>query len=141
MDTPEHKPKRRKILFILLLILIVGGGGFFYFQYYFVFGDGVKNGQLNNLVYKGYVFKTYEGRLIQVGIRPGITGQGIQSNDFPFSVEDKKLAERLELLSGKDLQLHYKEYRKAIPWRGYSRYIVDSIISVKDPMPYSVNPM
>jgi hypothetical protein len=36
--------------------------------------------------------------------------------------------------SGKTVELHYKEYLGAIPWRGYSAFIVDSIISIKDPM-------
>lgn len=32
--------------------------------------------------------------------------------------------------SGKNLELHYKEYKGALPWRGISVYVVDSIISV-----------
>ncbi len=140
MSTLERKSKWKKFLGIFVLILIVGGLGFFYFQYYFVLGDGVKNGQLNNFVYKGYVFKTYEGRLIQVGIRPNDAGTGVQSNDFAFSVQDEKIAKQLELLSGKELQLHYQEYRKPIPWRGHSRYVVDSIISIKDPGVNSLTP-
>ena len=33
-------------------------------------------------------------------------------------------------LSGEIVNLHYKEYRGALPWRGYTRYIVDEIVSV-----------
>ena len=39
-------------------------------------------------------------------------------------------AEKLELASGKQVQLHYKEYVGTLPWRGYSKYVVDSIISI-----------
>ena len=137
MDTIDQKPKFKwkKYGRIALFILLLVACGYFYFQYYFVVATGMKNGQLNYFTYKGYIFKTYEGRLIQVGIRPSDTGQGIQSNDFMFSVDDEKLGKRMEVLTGKELQLHYKEYNKSLPWRGYSRYIVDSIISVKEPFP------
>ena len=42
-----------------------------YFRFFFVFGEGVKSGELNYVVYKGVLFKTYEGKLIQTGIRSG----------------------------------------------------------------------
>lgn len=140
MDTIGKKSGWKKYLFIILAALLLIGGGIFYFQYYFVVATGLKNGQLNYFTYKGYIFKTYEGRLIQVGIRPSASGQGIESNEFMFSVDDKKLAEEMETLTGKELQLRYKEYNRAIPWRGYSKYVVDSIVSIKDPVPSSVLP-
>jgi hypothetical protein len=33
--------------------------------------------------------------------------------------------------SGNYFDLHYREYKNAIPWRGYSVFIVDKIISMK----------
>jgi hypothetical protein len=33
--------------------------------------------------------------------------------------------------SGSHLDLHYKEYKSALPWRGYSPFIVDKIISIE----------
>jgi len=141
IDIPvKKKSKWKKYLFRFVFILLLIGGGYFYFQYYFVVATGLKNGQLNYFTYKGYVFKTYEGRLIQAGIRPNETGQGVQSNDFMFSVIDEKLAEKIMPLTGKEMQLHYKEYNKALPWRGFSKYVVDSIVSVKDPTPIPIIP-
>ncbi|MCB0771614.1 MAG: hypothetical protein KDC00_14535, partial [Flavobacteriales bacterium] len=52
---------------ILVLVLILGIVG--YFRYFWVFGTGVKSGELNYLVHKGMLFKTYEGKMIQTGIR------------------------------------------------------------------------
>lgn len=141
MDTIQKKTGWKKYVFLFVLILALIGGGIFYFQYYFVVATGMKNGQLNYFTYKGYIFKTYEGRLIQAGIRPGASGQGVQSNDFMFSVADEKLAKEMEILSGKEIQLHYKEYNKALPWRGYSKYVVDSIVSIKEPTPMNMVPM
>ena len=63
---------------IITVLLAVGLAVFFYFRFYFVFGEGVKSGELNYVVYKGLVFKTYEGKLIQTGIRSKAAGS-IQS--------------------------------------------------------------
>ena len=80
-------------------------------------------------VYKGYVFKTYEGILIQEGFKSQIKGT-IQNNEFRFSVADPSLADELMKLSGSNVQLHYKEYFAPLPWRGTSCYVVDKIESV-----------
>ena len=122
--------KSKKTLYIILAIIIVGLSGFLYYNYYFVFGEGVKAGQLNYVVKKGYIFKTYEGKLIQTGFRTGQPG-AIQSNEFEFSVTDNAIAEKMMLNSGKTFELHYKEYVNRLPWRGYSPFVVDKIISIK----------
>lgn len=119
----------KKLSITLAVLLVVGLSLFVYIKYYYVFGEGVKAGELNYVVYKGVVFKTYEGKLIQSGIRTKTPGS-LQSYEFEFSVEDKEVAERLMRESGKQVELHYKEYFGAIPWRGYTKFIVDSIITV-----------
>ena len=102
----------------------------FYFRFYFVFGEGVKSGELNYVVYKGVLFKTYEGKLIQSGIRSKAAGT-VQSYEFEFSVENERLARELMLQGGRTLELHYKEYFGALPWRGFTKFVVDSIVSVE----------
>lgn len=123
----------RKFGIFTVLLLVVAGVIFCYFRFYFVFGEGVKSGELNYVVYKGLVFKTYEGKLIQSGFRSKAAGT-IQSYEFEFSVENPELAEKLMLQSGRTLELHYKEYFGALPWRGFTKFIVDSIIS-SEPLP------
>ena len=118
----------RKYWIIALLVLILAGVGAFYFRFYFVFGEGVKSGELNYVVKKGIIFKTYEGKLIQSGIRSKAAGS-IQSYEFEFSVENQRIAEKLMLEGGKVVELRYKEYFGALPWRGFTRFIVDSIIT------------
>lgn len=112
------------IVFLLLL-------GYFSYKYYFVFGRGVKAGELNYFVQKGYIFKTYEGRLIQSGYRSKQPGS-LQSNEFEFSVVNEQVAQQLMTCSGKVVELHYKEYLGAVPWRGFSKFIVDSIVAVRN---------
>lgn len=121
----------KRIFSILGLLLLVAAVVFVFIRYYFVFGDGVKAGELNFFVRKGYLWKTYEGRLIQTGYRSPVQGS-IQSNEFDFSVVDEKVAAVLNAHSGATLELHYREYLAPLPWRGMSRYVVDSVIAVRD---------
>jgi len=129
------------VLFILVLVLAV----LFWWRHYFVFGEGVKAGDLNFLVRKGYIFKTWEGRLIQTGFKTPTPG-AIQSNEFEFSITSDSLAHVLERASGKFVELRYKEYIKPLPWRGMSQYVVTEVLEIKEPegdketlVPYQAN--
>ena len=121
----------RKFLGLIILAIIVIAGVYIYVKYLNVYGEGVKSGQLNYLVRKGDIFKTFEGKLIQSGIRSRTPGS-IQSYEFEFSVEKKEIADKLMANSGKDFDLHYKEYRGTLPWRGYTTFIVDSILAMRE---------
>lgn len=107
---------------IIVLILAV----FIYWRFYFVYSEGTKAGILNTFQQKGFVFKTYEGNLIQSGFKANV-----QSNEFVFSVVDEKVANVLNQNSGREVNLHYKRYLGALPWRGVEKYIVDSILEVR----------
>ena len=121
---------RKKVWIIISSILLVAAAVFVFFKFFYVFGSGVKAGELNLFVYKGYVFKTYEGRLIQAGYNSKNTNATIQSNEFNFSVTDEKVAKQLERCAGKFVELHYKEYLGKLPWRGMTTYVVDSVYSI-----------
>lgn len=112
----------RNILLIVLLVLIV----FCYFRYFWVFGEATKAGSLNYFMKKGYIFKTYEGKIIQSGFKANV-----QSNEFEFSVTNEKVAHLLLENAGKEVVLHYKEYQGALPWRGMQKFIVDSIYEIR----------
>jgi hypothetical protein len=120
---------RGRVLTIIFLVLAVVVIGLVYYRYYFVFGEGTKAGTMNYFVKKGYMFKTYEGRLIQSGIRSQTQGN-ISSNEFMFSVTDEKVADKLNHSAGAMLELHYKEFLHTLPWRGVSNFVVDSVMSV-----------
>ena len=113
------------VLIIILAIVI-------WWRYYFVFGEGVKAGNLNFVVKKGYIFKTWEGRIIQEGFKTPNPNQ-MQSNEFEFSVAEDSIAQILERYSGKFVELRYKEYLNAIPWRGNSNFVVTEILEVENP--------
>lgn len=118
--------KGRKIFRTVMIILVLGLGIFFYVRFFWVFGSGTKAGTLNTFMKKGYVFKTYEGKIIQSGFR-----QNIQSIDFNFSVVSESVADVLLNNAGKEVEVHYKEYLGALPWRGMEKYVVDSVYEVR----------
>lgn len=121
----------KKVVTIGILVLLIVLAAIFWWRHYFVFGEGVKAGDLNFLVRKGYIFKTWEGRLIQTGFKTPTPG-AIQSNEFEFSVTDDSLAVILERASGKIVELRYKEYIAPLPWRGMSKYVVIEILEIRD---------
>jgi hypothetical protein len=129
-EQPKKKSGFRKFLRWFVFIILISGAIFFWWKYYFVFGEGVKSGELNYVVKKGNIFKTYEGKLIQSGYRSKVAGT-IASNEFEFSITNDSIASILMQNSGNYFDLHYKEYKGALPWRGFSKYIVDKIISTK----------
>ena len=124
-----------KFLGITSSILIIVAAVFIFFRFFFVFGEGVKAGELNQFMLKGYIFKTYEGRLIQSGFKGaniGVVDSSIGSYIFEFSVENNAVADSLMKCSGKIVELHYKEHIGSLPWRGMEKHIVDKIVSVSD---------
>ncbi|MEI5983947.1 MULTISPECIES: hypothetical protein [Sphingobacterium] len=140
METSNQPPKQeksmfKKILGWFFLVLFAGIAIAIFFKYFFVFGEGVKSGELNYAVKKGNIFKTYEGKLIQEGIRTQSTGAGLSSNEFEFSIANDSIYQILESNSGKSFDLHYKEYHGVIPWRGNTRYIVDKVVEIREAKP------
>ena len=142
----------KKILIITILVLFLVLGGWIFIHFFWVFGTGVKAGELNQVVYKGWIWKTYEGRLIMSGFKNDKKGSGLQSNEFTFSVdkhaEGRKangaiysVADSLMRSSGKTVQVRYKEYRGTLPWRGVQKYVVTEILSVSDPSPFNTIPI
>ena len=123
----KFKSFMKKFLLVIILLVAV----LVWWQYFYVFGVGVKSGSLNYVVKKGNIFKTYEGKLIQDGLRSKVPGS-IGSETFEFSIVSDSIANTLMNNSGKSFDLHYKEYKNALPWRGYTNYVVDKIISMKD---------
>lgn len=39
------------------------------------------------------------------------------------------------LQGGKTLELHYREYFGALPWRGFTKFVVDSIVTARPAPP------
>ena len=118
--------KGRKIFRTILIILIIGFGIFFYTHFYWQYGSGTKAGTLNTFMRKGYIFKTYEGKVIQSGFKANV-----QSNEFNFSVTKESVAKILLDNAGREVEVHYIEYFGTLPWRGMERFVVDSVYQIR----------
>ena len=129
-NLPPAKSGFKKVMRILLLIVVAIFAIIIWWKYFYVFGEGVKSGELNYVVKKGNIFKTYEGKLIQSGFRSKTVGT-VQSYEFEFSVENDSIANVLMQNSGNYFDLHYKEFKGTLPWRGFSPFIVDKIIKME----------
>ncbi len=121
----------RKALKILLVIIALGLIAFFYWRFYFVFAEGTKAGVLNTIQKKGFLFKTYEGKLIMSGFGSNDNTANFQSNYFDFSVANERVGKLLMENSGKNMELHYSRYLGVLPWRGTESYIVDSVYQIE----------
>jgi hypothetical protein len=120
------KRKIRKIFYWFLFVFILLMGALFYWKFIYTYSDGYRAGLLQKFSHKGSIFKTYEGELIL----SSVTGRSdivIASEKFFFSVTDKKLANQLDTLQGRNVILHYKQKNAALIWKGDTPYYVDSV--------------
>lgn len=120
-----------KVVTILSSVLVLGLGIFVFFKFFFVYSQGVNEGDINYFQNEGFIFKTYEGKMIQTGYNSRNTSATIQSNEFKFSVEDERVARQIENSSSRQIKLHWKRYLGVLPWRGNSQYVVDSVVSIQ----------
>jgi len=125
----------KKTITIISVVLIVALGLFLYFKFWFVYSSGVNEGDINYFQREGFIFKTYEGKMIQSGYNSKNTSSTIQSNEFKFSVDDERVARQIDNASGRQIKLHWNRYLGTLPWRGNSQFVVDSIYSVSRPQP------
>ena len=125
---------KKAIGWTITLIILAVLAGFGYFKYLWVFSDGTKTGELNSLTYTGYIFKTYEGEIILTGYGTKNAQGTVQSKNFKFSVANKEVAQQLTNLTGSKVTVHYKEYKCALPWRGYERAVVDKVTQEPGPI-------
>ena len=116
----------KKILWSISAILIVVLLIFGYWRFYFILAEGTQAGTLNIFQKKGIMFKTYEGKIILSGFKANV-----QSNEFSFSVTKEDVAEQLLKVSGREVNVHYKQYFGSLLWRGMQKFIVDSIYEVR----------
>jgi len=128
---PLANIKWGRILGVTILVLTLGFGGYFFYNYGAVYSDGYRDGTLIKFSRKGYIFKTYEGELNQGGIANSAPGTALANQIWHFSVKDKAVAEKLNLLGGKIVRLHYKEYLKNFFWEGDTKYLVDGVEEVR----------
>jgi hypothetical protein len=106
---------------------------YIFIKFFFVYAEGVNEGDINYFQKEGFLFKTYEGKMIQSGLKNSKVQGSIQSNEFHFSVEDESVAKVLNEGANTGVKLHWKRYLGTLPWRGNSPFVVDSVYVAKAP--------
>ena len=112
----------------IAVILVLFGVYYMYAQ--FTYSEGNRAGTLIKFSKKGYIFKTYEGEINQIGLAQDAK-TGLVNNIWDFSVKDAATAETLSHLEGKNVSLHYKQINKNFFWQGETNYFVDGASEVK----------
>ena len=55
----------------------------------------------------------------------------IASEKFLFSLENEEISGKLDMLQGQNVIVHYHEKNGVLPWRGETKYMVDSVKVVR----------
>ena len=116
----------KRFIIWFTISLIVVAGFVFYWKYFYDYSEGYRAGLLQKVSYRGNLFKTYEGEMILSSVQSK-TDVALASEKFLFSVVDKNIATKLEQLQGKYVVVHYHEKNGVLPWRGDTKYVVDSV--------------
>ncbi|MBK8611529.1 MAG: hypothetical protein IPL84_16715 [Chitinophagaceae bacterium] len=125
-DVEKEKPKKksgfRKFLWRFSIIAILVLSFLVYWYYFNVMSEGTRTVYLVKISHKGNIFKTYEGEaLVSIGASPQTS---ITADKFVYSVTSKSLYDSLTRYEGQKMTLKYRQYRRNIPWRGDSDYVV-----------------
>ncbi len=128
--TIERRSNKKRIflalgsLLILLLIIFFVRDRFFH-----AYSESDIKGRIVDIALQGSVFSTYEGKMLSYDVvAPG----NVLKSEFNFSVTDDSIVQKLGELKQTPLavQVHYKEYKSSVPWRGSTKYIVTAIDTV-----------
>lgn len=118
--------KTKKVIRWTVTLVLITLAAFIYWKYFYTFSEGYRAGLLQKFSNKGTFFKTYEGELILSSVS-STSNVAIASEKFLFSVTRKDITIQFDTLQGRNVIIHYIEKNGTLPWRGDSRYIVDSI--------------
>jgi hypothetical protein len=116
----------KKFLYWTAAIVVIVLALFIYWKFFFTFSVGHRAGLLQKFSYKGTIFKTYEGEMVLSSVQSN-KEVALASEKFLFSVINDVLADKLKLLEGRMMIIHYHETNGTLWWRGESRYVADSI--------------
>ncbi len=120
----------KKILIIAVLVFIA----FSALVYFGSYEEGVMAGKVLRISKKGFIFKTYEGKL-NLETFGALKGASPIAESFDFSIErgNQDLIKQLEevALTGERINLHYKKRFMTFFWRGNTKYFAIKVDRAK----------
>jgi hypothetical protein len=124
----------KKILKRVVLIGILIAFAIIAFLYWGTYESGVMAGKVLRISEKGFVFKTYEGKLSLESFG-ALKGVSPVAETFDFSVESSEETVIQQLnevaLSGERVNLHFKKRFMTFPWRGDTKYFITQVERAK----------
>ncbi len=124
--------KIRNFFYYFTVLIIIFAAGFIYWKYFYTYSEGYRAGLLQKFSNKGAIFKTYEGEMILSSVS-STSNVAIASEKFYFTVTNKNLIRQFDTLQGENIIVHYLEKNGILPWRGDTRYLVDSVKVKREP--------
>jgi hypothetical protein len=128
------KRKTTKIVKRILLIGIILLLALFSFWQWGVYEKGVKAGKVLSVSEKGFVFKTYEGKL-NLETFGALKGASPIAESFDFSIEasNENVIKDLQevALSGERVNLYFIKRYVRFPWRGDTNVFVEKVERLK----------
>ena len=119
-----------KILKRILLIGAILAFAVLAFLYWGSYEKGEMAGRVLRISEKGFLFKTYEGKLSLESFG-ALKGVSPVAETFDFSVEsgDREVLEQLNqvALSGERVSLHFTRRFMRFPWRGDTKYFITQV--------------
>lgn len=116
--------KRTLLIGILIALVVIA------FLYWGTYESGVMAGKVLRISEKGFVFKTYEGKLSLESFG-ALKGVSPVAETFDFSVESDEAVVIGQLnevaLSGERVNLHFKKRFMTFPWRGDTKYFITQV--------------
>lgn len=120
----------KRILWIAIVVLLAVMS----FLYWGTYENGVMAGKVLRISQKGFVFKTYEGKLSLESFG-ALKGVSPVAETFDFSVEssEEEVIKQLNevALSGERVNLHFKKRFMAFAWRGETKYFITQVERAK----------
>jgi len=114
----------RRIMVTLMIsaVLIVLAGAYFLVG---CLSDGERAGHVIKFSHKGYLFKTWEGELVQRNF-------STQADTWTFSVKDPAVVQQINtaLAKGDRVTLHYCQKYYTFFWQGDTDYFIDGVTVV-----------
>ena len=123
-----------KILKRIIIVVVLLTIGIFAFLYWGSYENGEMAGRVLRISEKGFMFKTYEGKLSLESFG-ALKGVSPVAETFDFSVEsgEKEVLEQLNqvALSGERVSLHFTRRFLRFPWRGDTKYFITQVERTK----------
>src|SRR5882724_10532035 len=124
----------KKIVKRIILVAIIIGVVLFSFLYWGVYERGIMAGKVLRITQKGFIFKTYEGKL-NLETFGALKGASPIAESFDFSVESSQSEVIKELeqvaLSGERVNLHFIKRYSTFAWRGDTKYFIEKVERIK----------